>query len=463
MVKASANKIEMGHGPILPALIRFAVPLALANVMNLLFLTADMVVIGRFGKPNALGAVGASGTITNFLLAAITGLGTAATVLASTCLGARHRERVKLVVHVTMALASLSGVVLGLFLWLAVDWLIQIARIPAAVAHDARTYLLCIAPAMPAILVYSFGAGLLRAKGDTRRPFYFLVAAGVVNVALNLLFVVGFRMNVAGIGLATAIAHYVSCGVLVVCLMREEDEFHFVPAAMRLDRFTVAQILRIGVPTGFQGSVFSLSNFIIAASVNGFGPTVMNGNAAAGRIEGYVYVCMNCFGVAAMSFVGFNTGAGNWRRVSRTVLSACGLALGTGLVLGTLGTVFGRDLLRIFTADPESIEHGMCRLRLVCGFYWLCGVMDSLAYSIRGMGYSSLPAIVSMIGACGLRVLWIATLFSVPSFHTLFWLYMAYPVSWIVTDVAHAVCFARIFRGLSSKSGTRPARAQALG
>ena len=321
MVKASANKIEMGHGPILPALIRFAVPLALANVMNLLFLTADMVVIGRFGKPNALGAVGASGSITNFLLAAITGLGTAATVLASTCLGARHRERVKLVVHVTMALASLSGLVLGLFLWLAVDWLIQIARIPAAVAHDARTYLLCIAPAMPAILVYSFGAGLLRAKGDTRRPFYFLVAAGVVNVALNLLFVVGFRMNVAGIGLATAIAHYVSCGLLVACLMREEDEFHFVPAAMRLDRFTVAQILRIGVPTGFQGSVFSLSNFIIAASVNGFGPTVMNGNAAAGRIEGYVYVCMNCFGVAAMSFVGFNTGAGNWRRVSRTVVT----------------------------------------------------------------------------------------------------------------------------------------------
>ena len=453
MVKASANKIEMGHGPILPALIRFAVPLALANVMNLLFLTADMVVIGRFGKPNALGAVGASGSITNFLLAAITGLGTAATVLASTCLGARHRERVKLVVHVTMALASLSGLVLGLFLWLAVDWLIQIARIPAAVAHDARTYLLCIAPAMPAILVYSFGAGLLRAKGDTRRPFYFLVAAGVVNVALNLLFVVGFRMNVAGIGLATAIAHYVSCGLLVACLMREEDEFHFVPAAMRLDRFTVAQILRIGVPTGFQGSVFSLSNFIIAASVNGFGPTVMNGNAAAGRIEGYVYVCMNCFGVAAMSFVGFNTGAGNWRRVSRTVLSACGLALGTGIVLGTLGTVFGRDLLRIFTADPESIEHGLCRLRLVCGFYWLCGVMDSLAYSIRGMGYSSLPAIVSMIGACGLRVLWIATLF---------WLYMAYPVSWAVTDVAHAVCFARIFRGLSSKSGQRPRRALAV-
>ena len=172
---------------------------------------------------------------------------------------------------------------------------------------------------------------------------------------------------------------------------------------------------------------------------------------------------MNCFAVAAMSFVGFNTGAGNWRRVSRTVLTAAGLALGSGLVLGTLATVFGRDLLRIFTADPESIEHGLCRLRLVCGFYGLCGVMDCLAYSIRGMGYSSLPAIVSMIGACGLRVLWIATLFSVPSFHTLFWLYMAYPVSWAVTDVAHFVCFARIFRGLSSKTGGRPARAGTSG
>ena len=463
MGKASANRIEMGRGPILPGLVRFAVPLALANVMNLLFLTADMVVIGRFGAPNALGAVGASGYITNFLLAAIFGLGTAATVLASTCLGARHRERVKLVVHVTMALASLAGVALGLFLWLAVDWLIQVARIPDAVAHDAKTYLLCLAPAMPAILVYNFGAGLLRAKGDTKRPFYFLVIAGVVNVALNLLFVVRFHMNVAGIGIATALAHYVSCGLLVACLMREDDEFRFVPYAMRLDRFTVAQLLRIGVPTGFQGPVFSLSNFVIAASVNGFGPTVMNGNAASGRIEGYVYVCMNCFAVAAMSFVGFNTGAGNWRRVSRTVLTASGLALGAGLVLGTLGTVFGRDLLRIFTADPESIEHGLCRLRLVCGFYWLCGVMDCLAFGIRGMGYSSLPAIVSMIGACGLRVLWIATLFSVPSFHTLFWLYMAYPVSWAVTDVAHFVCFTRIFRRLSSKSGTHSVRAGTSG
>ena len=455
MKTASTNKIDMGRGSILAGLIRFAVPLALSNVMHLLFLTADMVVIGRFGKPNALGAVGASGYITNFLLAAIFGLGTAATVMASTCLGARHRERVKLVVHVTMSLACLTGVALGLFLWLAVDWLIEISHIPPNVAHDAKTYLLCIAPSMPAIVIYNYGAGLLRAKGDTRRPLYFLVAAGIVNVVLNLVFVIQFHMNVAGIGIATAVSHYVSCGLLIACLMREKDEFHFTPYAMRLEQHTVSHLLRIGIPTGFQASVFSISNFIVSASVNGFGATVMNGNAAATRIEGYVYVCMNCFAVAAMSFAGFNTGAGNWKRVSRTLFTACGLALGTGLMLGGLGNYFGTTLLRIFTTDPESISHGLSRIHLVCRFYCLCGIMDCLAYGIRGMGYSTLPAIVSMIGACGLRVLWITTVFSIPSCHTLFWLYMAYPVSWAVTDIAHAVCFTRIFRLLSRGSTSR--------
>ena len=455
MKTASTNKIDMGHGSILAGLIRFAVPLALSNVMHLLFLTADMVVIGRFGKPNALGAVGASGYITNFLLAAIFGLGTAATVMASTCLGARHRERVRLVVHVTMALACIAGIALGLFLWLAVDWLIHISHIPPDVAHNAKTYLLCIAPSMPAIVVYNYGAGLLRAKGDTRRPLYFLVIAGIVNVVLNLVFVIQFHMNVAGIGIATAISHYVSCGLLIACLMRETDEFRFTPYAMRLEHHTASQLLRIGIPTGFQASVFSISNFIVSASVNGFGATVMNGNAAATRIEGYVYVCMNCFAVAAMSFAGFNTGAGNWKRVSRTLFTACGLALGTGLLLGGLGNHFGTTLLGIFTTDPESIGHGLSRLHLVCKFYCLCGIMDCLAYGIRGMGYSTLPAIVSMIGACGLRVLWISTVFSVPAYHTLFWLYMAYPVSWAVTDLAHAVCFARVFRSLSKAPVSR--------
>ncbi len=455
MKPISKNKIEMGQGSIPLGLVRFALPLALANVMQLLFLTADMIVIGRFGKPNALGAVGASGSITNFFLSAIFGLGTAATVLASTCLGARHRERVKLVIHVTMALAFLIGTGIAFFVGFSLDWLIRLAHIPENVAPDAKTYLLCIAPSMPAIVIFNYGAGLLRAKGDTKRPLYFLVAAGVVNVVLNLIFVIPLHMNVAGIGLATAISHYVSCGLLLACLMREPDEFRFAPNHMRLDLRVVSQLFRIGIPSSFQSSVFSLSNFIIAASVNGFGATVMNGNAAAGRIEGYVYVCMNCFAVAATSFVGFNTGAGNWKRVSRSAFSAAGLAFSMGLVLGVLGNVFGVELLRLFTDDPESIAQGLYRVRLVCGFYCLCGIMDCLAYSIRGMGYAMLPAVVSMIGGCGIRVLWVMTIFSLPAFHSVFWLYMTYPVSWTVTSATLLVCFLHVFRKLSS-GGRRP-------
>lgn len=447
----------MGKGSILLGLVRFALPLALANVMQLLFLTADMIVIGRFGSPNALGAVGACGSINNIFLSAIFGLGTAATVLASTCLGAKHRERVKMVVHVTMALACLIGVAVALFVGLSVNWLIRIAHIPPEVAPEARTYLLCIAPALPAIVVFNYASGLLRAKGDTKRPLYFLLAAGIVNVVLNLIFVIPLRMNVAGIGIATAISHYVSSGLVVACLIREDDEFRFAPNRMRLDPRVVSQLFRIGIPSSFQSTVFSLANFIIAASVNGFGATVMNGNAAASRIEGYVYVCMNCFAVAATSFVGFNTGAGNWKRVFRATFASAGLAASTGLVLGLLGNCFGPELLHIFTSDPESIAQGLYRLHFVCGFYFLCGIMDCLAYSIRGMGYSMMPAIVSMVGGCGTRVLWISTLFSLPAFHTVYWLFMTYPVSWGITIAAHLVCYFHVFRKLSSRTAPGPA------
>jgi len=458
MKTTSKNRIEMGEGSISRGLFRFAVPLAFANVMQLLFVTTDMIVIGRFGKPNALGAVGASGQITSFFLSAIIGLGTAATVIASTCLGARHRERVKMVVHVTMTLASIIGVAVAVVIGLSLDWLIQLAHIPANVAPDSKIYLQCIVPSLPASVVFNYGASLLRAKGDTRRPLYFLLIAGVVNVILNLYFVISLDMNVAGIGLATAIASYISCGLLVACLMRETDEFRFAPNHMRLDTRIVSQLFRIGVPTSIQTTVFSLSNFIIAASVNGFGATVMNGNAASQRIEGYVYVCMHSFAMAAMSFVSFNTGAGNWKRVFRTTFISAGLALAVGLLLGVGGNLIGPELLHIFTNDPESIRQGLYRLHFVCGFYCLCGVMDCFAYSIRGMGYSLLPAIVSMVGACGIRILWIMTIFSLPAYHTVFWLFMTYPVSWTITIVAHVICFFYVFRKVTKPVPAATAR-----
>ncbi len=459
MKAKTKNRIEMGQGSILRGLYRFAAPLALANVMQLLFVTTDMIVIGRFGRPNALGAVGASGQITSFFLSAIIGLGTAATVIASTCLGARHSERVKVVVHVTMTLASIIGIAAAFIVGLSLDWLIQLARIPQNVAPDSKIYLQCIIPSLPASVVFNYGASLLRAKGDTRRPLYFLVTAGVVNVVLNLYFVISLQMNVAGIGIATAIASYISCGLLIACLMREKDEFRFAPNRMLLNRRIVWQLFRIGIPNSIQATVFSLSNFIIAASVNGFGATVMNGSAAAQRIEGYIHVCMHSVALAAMSFVSFNTGAGNYRRVFRTTFSAAGLALATGLVLGVASNIFGKELLHIFTDDPESIAQGLYRLHLICGFYGLCGVMDCFAYSIRGMGYSLLPAVISMLGACGFRILWIATLFSLPAFHSVFWLFMTYPVSWGITILAYLVCFFYVFRKLATRtsSPTSPA------
>ena len=297
-------------------------------------------------------------------------------------------------------------------------------------------------------MVYNFGAALLRAQGDTQRPLYFLFLAGVVNIILNLFFVIVMKLDVAGVAIATVISQCISATLVVLCMVRDTGPLHLDLRAMRIHGKTLRQILRIGLPAGFQGILFSLSNVVIQSSVNTFGEVVMAGNSAAANIEQFVYVSMNALYQATISFVSQNLGAGNYRRIKETVIRAQLCVLVVGVVLGNAATFAGGPLLGIYTTSPAVVEAGLVRLGIVCRTYAICGMMDVMVGGLRGIGYSVMPMIVSLIGACGLRLLWIATLFQTSRFHTMPMLYLSYPVSWIITFSAHVVCFVWAMRRL---------------
>ena len=277
--------------------------------------------------------------------------------------------------------------------------------------------------------------------GDTKRPLYYLMYAGVINVILNLFFVIVCNLNVAGVGLATVISQCVSAVLIIRCMMKEKEGYRLCLQDIRFHGRYVKKILQIGLPAGLQGTIFALSNVVIQSSVNSFGAVVMAGNAAASNIEGFVYVAMNAFHQAAVSFVGQNMGAGKFGRINKIAVRSLICVIVTGCLLGNLAVLFGQPLLSIYSSKEEVIADGMVRLQMICGMYALCGMMDVMVGILRGLGYSVMPMIVSLIGACGLRLLWIFTIFQIPDFHTTKMLYLSYPVSWTITFMVHVICF----------------------
>ena len=304
---------------------------------------------------------------------------------------------------------------------------------------------------MPASMLYNFGSAVLRAVGDTRRPMYYLFTAGVINVILNLFFVISLHMDVAGVAAATVISQIVSALLVVRCLMKETGPLHLSLASLTIDRTEFLMIFRIGIPAGLQGMLFSLSNVIIQSAVNGFGATVVAGNSAAQNIEGFIYVSMNAFYQACISFVSANVGARRPERINRIVIRAEICVFVTGLTLGGLAYLFGYRLLNIYTDSRAVMDAGIIRMRYVCLPYFLCGMMDVMVGGLRGLGYAILPMIVSFLGACGLRIIWIFTLFRLPRFHETRYLYVTYPVTWIITVLAHVICYVIVKRRFDRK------------
>lgn len=341
----------------------------------------------------------------------------------------------------SIPLSVFSGIFLAIGGFFSARLILTWMQAPPEVLDLATLYLKIYFLGMPATMIYNFGSAILRAVGDTKRPLFYLSGAGVINVVLNLIFVIQFKMDVAGVATATVISECISAALVVRCLMREEGAMKLIPRQLRIHKDKLLRILRIGIPAGVQGMIFSLANVMIQSSINLFGATVVAGNSAAANIEGFVYVAMNAFHQATLSFTSQNIGAGQHKRINRILFSGQVCVLIVGLVLGNACVLFGNQLLSVYSSSAEVIGAGMNRLRVIASTYALCGMMDVMVGSLRGIGYSVLPMIVSLIGACGLRLVWLATIFQIPDFHTVQTIYISYPISWIITLAAHIICF----------------------
>lgn len=432
-------KIDMCQGRILPKVLLFAIPLMLSSILQLLFNAADVVVVGQFAGSQSLAAVSSTGSLVNLIVNLFVGLSIGTNVVTARYMGAKADEAINQTVHTSVLIAIFGGIFLAIFGFFAARELLMWMDTPADVLDLAALYLKIYFLGMPATMLYNYGSAILRAQGDTKRPLYFLSIAGVLNVLMNLFFVIVMKLDVAGVGLATAISQYVSAGLIVFCLMEEPGSVRLDLKKLRIHRDKLWEIMKIGLPAGLQGMVFSLSNVVIQASVNSFGSVVMAGNGAASNIEGFVYVAMNAFYQACLTFTGQNIGGGRIDRVNRILLVCELCVLAVGLVLG-LGCYWGgRYLLRIYSPDALVIDAGMNRLKYVCRPYALCGIMDVLVGGLRGMGSSVTPMIVSLLGACVFRIVWIQTIFQ--TIHTMDNLYVSYPISWLITAAVHLICY----------------------
>lgn len=434
-------EIDMCNGPITGKMLRFALPLMLSSMLQLLFNAADIITVGKFGSEHSLAAVGSNTALINLLTNLFIGLSIGANVLVARFYGAKNGEELNETVHTAMLLSLISGLILTATGVIFARYFLIWMKTPTEILGLATTYLKIYFLGMPAMMIYNFGSAILRAIGDTKRPLYFLAASGVINIVLNLLLVVVFRLDVKGVGIATVISQTVSAILIIRCLAKSNGDIKLELKKLRLSRGKVGAILRIGLPAGLQGSIFSLSNVVIQSSVNLFGPIVVKGNSAAQNLEGFVYFSMNAFHHATLSFTSQNMGAKKYDRLSKILKNGLCLAILFGAGFGGTVILFGRNLLSIYTNDSAAISAGMTRLYIITGTYTLCGIMDVMVGAIRGIGYTVLPTIVSLIGACALRLVWLATVFRIPKFHTINTVYLSYPITWLVTIIAHVICY----------------------
>ena len=446
-------EIDMCSGSILKKMLIFAIPLMCSSILQLLFNAADIVVVGRFAGDNSLAAVGSNTSLINLLTNLFIGLSVGANVLVARYYGAKHEKDLRETIHTAMMLSIFSGIILTVIGIIGAKQILIWMQTPDEVLDLAVIYLRIYFAGMTATMIYNFGSAILRAVGDTKRPLYYLSASGIVNVVLNLFFVIVLRMDVAGVALATVISQCISAFLVFRCMMHEQGGIRLEPRRLRLHRDKFIKILQIGLPAGFQGIIFAIANVVIQSSINSFGAVTVAGNSAASNIEGFIYMAMNALYQAAISFTSQNVGAAKYERVNKILFTAQLSVIVVGLVLGNGAVLFGRPLLSIYSKNPEVIEAGMCRLNVISRTYALCGIMDVMVGVLRGLGYSVLPMVVSLVGVCGLRLIWLATMFQMEQFHTITMVYITYPISWLITFAAHMVCFCIIRSKLARQWG----------
>ena len=449
----SVKQTDILTGSIPKQLLLFFLPIWFGTLFQQLYNTADTLIVGNFVGTNALAAVGATGPFVNLLVGLFVGLCSGAGVVIAQSWGAHDPDAVDRQVHTALVLSAAVGALLTVLGLVTAAPIMRLLGTPDEILPDAALYLRIYFLGMPAAMLYNFGAALLRSVGDTRRPLYYLIAAGIVNVALNLLLVIVFQLDVAGVAIATVVSQCLSAFLVVRCLMHEEGDIRLELRELRITLPRLGQILEIGIPSGIQGVAFSLSNVIIQASINGFGETVISGNTAASNIEGFIYVACNAFCQANMAFTSQNYGAGKLERLKPIALCSAACSASVAVIGGMLCWLFGPQLLHIYSNSDTVVAAGMARIAIMFPLYILCGLMDVIVGSIRGIGYSITPMIVTLLGACAFRVVWIATIFQVPRFHTPETIYWSYPISWALTFLTHLVCLVIMMRRLYRREG----------
>lgn len=442
---------DMLSGPLFPSIISYTIPIILTGLLQLLFNAADLVVVGSKGGIY-LSAVGATNAITNLIVNLFIGLSVGAGVTMAHAMGCRDQEAIHRTVHTALPTAFIGGIVLSVVGVALSETFLRWMDTPDSVLPYATLYMQIYFGGMVFNMVYNFGAALLRAAGDTRGPLIYLTIAGVANVALNLIFVLVFDMTVDGVALATISSQAISAVLVVRALMRRTDAARLILKKLHIYKAQILKIVRLGLPAGIQGSLFSISNVLIQSSINSFGDVFMSGNTAAGSIEGFVYVTMNAFHQTALNFTGQNMGAGQYKRVRRILEICLGCVAFAGIVVGGGVYLLRKPLLGIYIVESpdalQAIAAGAERMLYVCIPYFILGLMDVTTGVLRGLGSSLAPMIISVLGVCGFRIVWIYTVFA--SHHTPGALFVSYPISWLLTFLAQLVALIWIYRKRTS-------------
>lgn len=439
--------IDMLNGPILRNILLYAFPVIATGLLQLLFNAADLVVVGRFCGSNSVGAVGATGAITNLIVNLFIGLSNGAGVTVAHAIGGRRDGDVHKAVHTALPIALIGGVILTIVGVSFAETFLRMMDTPENILPLSTIYMRVYFSGITFTMIYNFCGAILRAAGDTRSPLVYLAIAGVINVILNVIFVTVLHMNVAGVALATVISQGISAVLVVLTLMKRKDACKLCLTKLHIYKKQLFKIVQIGLPAGVQGSCFSISNVIIQSSINSFGDVMTSGNAAAGNIEGFVYVAMNAYHQAAVNFVGQNEGAHRYDRVRKVFWACFGCVSLVGIVAGGLAYLFAPQLLSIYITDSvEAISCGVTRMSYVCLPYFICGMMDVATGALRGLGESTIPMFIYILGVCGFRIAWIYSIFQIPRFHTLECLYVSYLISWTITLICLACMFFAVCR-----------------
>ena len=439
------KSMDMANGPLLKNILIFSIPLIFSNILQMFFNSADTIIVGKFAGDKALAAVGSTGSIVFLITSLFNGLATGTNVVVARYIGTGNKDKIKDSVHTSIALATAGGIVLTFIGLFFSKVFLRMMSTPEDFIDLSATYMRIYFMGVIFLLLYNFGSAILRSKGDTQRPLYFLLISGILNIVLNFITVYFFHLSVIGAASATVASEALSAFLVLNVLFHEEDATRLDMKHLYFDKESILDIMRIGIPAGLSGAVFALSNVVIQSSINSFNSTdVVAGNAAGNNVENYVYIGYMAFTQATITFTSQCMGAGRLDRIKQIMVTTMAMVVVGAIIMGTAVYLAGPFVLRFYTDKPEVVAVGMVRIRLVASLLVLNGILDVFVNSLRGMGVSTLPTILMVVGICGVRLLWIYTMF--PIHHTLESIYLCFPISWAVTSIVEFILWIIVYR-----------------